>query len=240
MTKRKILTKSVRRRLVSLFRSVIIVIGLSILGAWAYQLHISSVDKVTIEQAQPNTALAELSKLPVKERETGDDYERSLFSSSWASWRDCNVRQKILNRDIQNAKLGANGCTVISGTLNDPYSGQTIELTTKSAVSSKVQIDHVVALSNAWQTGARYLTADERKQLANDDLELIAVSSSANQDKSDGDASEWLPDNQAFRCPYIARQIAVKLKYRLWVTPAEKSAMINVLQDCPNEPLPAQ
>ena len=103
-----------------------------------------------------------------------------------------------------------------------------------------MQIDHVVALSNAWQTGARYLTADERKQLANDDLELIAVSSSANQDKSDGDASEWLPDNQAFRCPYIARQIAVKLKYRLWVTPAEKSAMINVLQDCPNEPLPAQ
>ena len=178
--------------------------------------------------------------MPVKERETSDDYERSLFSSSWASWRDCNVRQKILNRDIQNAKLGANGCAVIGGTLNDPYSGQTIELTTKSAVSSKIQIDHVVALSNAWQTGARYLTADERKQLANDDLELIAVSSGANQDKSDGDASEWLPDNQAFRCPYVARQIAVKLKYRLWVTPAEKSAMINVLQDCPNEPLPAQ
>ena len=180
----------------------------------------------------PGSALAKLAELPVKEKESGEDYERSLFSSSWASWRDCNVRQKILNRDLTNITLADNDCAVTSGTLIDPYSGKTLELTTKSAVSSKVQIDHVVALSNAWQTGAKYLTKEERKALANDDLELIAVSSKDNQEKSDGDASEW--------CPYVARQIAVKLKYRLWITPTEKSAMTEVLLTCPSEPLPAE
>lgn len=188
----------------------------------------------------PGSALAKLAELPVKEKESGEDYERSLFSSSWASWRDCNVRQKILNRDLTNITLADNDCTVTSGTLIDPYSGKTLELTTKSAVSSKVQIDHVVALSNAWQTGAKYLTKEERKALANDDLELIAVSSKDNQEKSDGDASEWLPENKSFQCPYVARQIAVKLKYRLWITPTEKSAMTEVLLTCPSEPLPAE
>lgn len=188
----------------------------------------------------PDSALAKLAELPVKEKESGEDYERSLFSSSWASWRDCNVRQKILNRDLTNITLADNDCTVTSGTLIDPYSGKTLELTTKSAVSSKVQIDHVVALSNAWQTGAKYLTKEERKALANDDLELIAVSSKDNQEKSDGDASEWLPENKSFQCPYVARQIAVKLKYRLWITPTEKSAMTEVLLTCPSEPLPVE
>lgn len=232
------------------------IISLSLLagGGWlaATQLpaQLASDSPTTAATEQPtttvndsladNSALAALAKLPVKERESGDDYERSQFSNSWASWRDCNVRQKILNRDVKNVQLDDNGCTVIGGTLTDPYTGRNIELTSKSAVSHKVQIDHVVALSNAWQTGARYLSAEQRKELANDDLELVAVSSSANQDKSDGDASEWLPSNQAFRCPYVARQIAVKLKYHLWVTAAEKNAMTNVLQGCPNEPLPAE
>ena len=193
----------------------------------------------TTDTGNPELAINKLNELPVRDKETGDDYERSNFSSGWSSWKDCNVRQKILNRDVKNVKVAANGCTVVGGQLVDPYSGQTIDLTSKSAVSRKVQIDHVVALSNAWQTGARYLSATERKQLANDDLELIAVCSSANQDKSDGDASEWLPENKAFRCPYVARQIAVKLKYHLWVTAAEKSAMTSILNSCPNQTLPA-
>ena len=191
-----------------------------------------------IQQAPTGTALSALGKLPVQERANGTDYERDLFGSGWASWRECNVRQKILNRDVKNVQLATNGCTVISGTLFDPYTGEEIELTNKSAVSHKVQIDHVVALSNAWQTGAQNLTEDERKELANDDLELIAVSSGANNDKSDADASEWLPSYEPFRCPYVARQIAVKLKYNLWVTVEERNAMASVLKTCPDEPLP--
>lgn len=231
-----------------LISGLVIITALS-LSAWlvtshqlqlAKQSQASTSQTSTTDSTNADTAQAALNKLAVHESETGDDYERSLFSSSWASWRDCNVRQKILNRDIKNPRLGNDGCTVVGGTLNDPYTGQTIELTTKSAVSRKVQIDHVVALSNAWQTGARYLSQEQRKALANDDLELIAVSSGANQDKSDGDASEWLPENKSFRCQYVARQIAVKLKYSLWVTSDEKAAMTKVLNDCPNEPLPAE
>ncbi|MDO4271703.1 MAG: HNH endonuclease family protein [Candidatus Saccharibacteria bacterium] len=227
-----------------IFWVVLTIITLVIAGYCYYQDRqtLSVTTTATQRTVDPNSNLAidRLESLSVKPAETGDDYERANFSSGWSSWRSCNVRQKILNRDIRDAQVADNGCTVIKGTLNDPYSGQEIELSNKTAVSKKVQIDHVVALSNAWQTGARYLSADERKQLANDDLELIAVSSSANQDKSDGDASEWLPENQSFQCAYIARQIAVKLKYRLWVTTTEKAAMINVLNTCPDEPLPAE
>ena len=151
-----------------------------------------------------NLAIDQLTKLPVKDAETGDDYQRSNFSHGWASWRSCNVRQKILNRDVKDVKLAPNGCTVVSGNLLDPYTGRQIELSTKEAVSKKVQIDHVVALGNAWRTGARYLSAAERKQLANDDLELIAVSSAANQEKSDSDADQWLPSNVA-EYPCIGR-----------------------------------
>ena len=77
------------------------------------------------------------------------------------------------------------------------------------------------------------LSADARYALATDPLNLVAAGSEANQDKSDGDASEWLPPNRAFQCEYVARQIAVKYKYHLWVTEPEHAAMITVLTDCP-------
>lgn len=193
-----------------------------------------------IDANNENLAINALAKLAVKPAQSGDDYERQLFGSSWADWRDCNTRQKILNRDIENSRLDVDGCTVIGGQLTDPYTGKKISLNSKSAVSKKVQIDHVVALANAWQTGAKTWDTTKRKQLANDDLELIAVSSSANQAKSDSDASQWLPDSRQFRCQYIARQIAVKIKYQLWITRAERDAMTKVLSTCPNQPLPVR
>lgn len=185
-------------------------------------------------------AIDELAKLPIKKSESGTDYQRSNFSSGWAKWKSCNVRQKILARDIKNATMASNGCTITGGQLHDPYTGHILDMKTKSEVAKKVQIDHVVALSNAWKTGARYLTAETRKQLANDDLNLIAVSSQANQEKSDGDASTWLPSNLAFRCAYVARQIAVKIRYSLWVTRPEYDAMTAVLSNCHNQPMPTE
>jgi hypothetical protein len=130
------------------------------------------------------------------------------------------------------------GCIVTSGTLDDPYTGTTISFLRGATTSSAVQIDHVVALSNAWQTGAQALSREERIALANDPLELLASDGKANQQKSDGDAATWLPPNKAFRCQYIARQIAVKQKYTLWVVAAEKAAMERVLQTCPGQTLP--
>ena len=101
-----------------------------------------------------------------------------------------------------------------------------------------MQIDHVVALSDAWQKGAQQLTEAQRLSFANDPLNLLAVDGPANQQKSDGDAATWLPPNKSYRCDYVARQISVKSSYGLWVTRAEHDAMARVLGDCPDTAAP--
>lgn len=182
------------------------------------------------------SAAGALEELAVKGRAPKTDYSRSQYGSGWATVNGCDTRNIILHRDLQNPVLDEE-CRVISGVLHDTYTGTVINFVKGS---SDVQIDHVVALSNAWQTGAQVLTRQQRIQLANDPLEVIAVQGEANQIKSDGDAATWLPSNKPFRCEYIARQIAVKQKYSLWVTPAEKQAMTDVLSGCPDQALPAK
>jgi len=180
------------------------------------------------------SATEALKTLPVKGRAPKTDYTRSQFGSGWATVSGCDTRNIILHRDLQNPILDED-CAVMSGTLNDPYTATVINFTKGS---SDIQIDHVIALSNAWQTGAQALTREQRIQLANDPLELLAVDGDANQQKSDGDAATWLPSNKSFRCEYVARQIAVKQKYSLWVTPPEKEAISSVLNSCPAQLLP--
>lgn len=180
------------------------------------------------------SAATTLETLPVKGRAPKMDYSRSQFGSGWTTTNGCDTRNIILHRDLQDAVVDEK-CAVTSGTLNDPYTATVIVFTKGS---SEVQIDHVVALSDAWQTGAQSLTRAQRVQLANDPLELIAVQGDANQQKSDGDAATWLPSNKSFRCEYVARQIAVKQKYSLWVTAAEKQAILDVLSVCPDQALP--
>jgi len=184
-------------------------------------------------------AREQLEKLEVKNHQTASKYVRSEFGNGWAAWNSCDTRQKILARDLTELTYGENGCTVLTGVLNDPYTGEVINFVRGTGTSNAVQIDHVVALSNAWSTGASYWDKTKRVQLANDDMELLAVDGKANQQKSNSDASSWLPSNVAFRCQYVARQIAVKVKYALWVTAAEKSAMSKVLDTCPAQRLPA-
>lgn len=197
----------------------------------------SGTDTVPVNtpEAAQGTAIKVLETLEVKGRAPKTGYERSQFGDGWSSVEGCTTRNIILHRDLQNPVIDED-CTVISGTLVDTYSGETIQFTKEK--SNLVQIDHVIALSDAWQKGAQQLTKQKRVQLANDPLELIAVSGSQNQAKSDGDAATWLPKNKAFRCEYIARQIAVKQKYTLWVTQAEKEAMTNILNGCPEQSLP--
>lgn len=180
------------------------------------------------------SAAEALEKLAVKGRAPKTDYSRTQFGSGWATTSGCDTRNIILNRDLKDVVL-SEVCTVMSGILNDPYTGTTIHF---KRGESDIQIDHVIALSNAWQTGAQLLTKEMRVQLANDPLELIAVQGEANQQKSDGDAATWLPSNKDFRCQYVARQIAVKQKYALWVTAPEKDAMLKVLSTCPEQVLP--
>lgn len=147
------------------------------------------------------------------------------------------MRNAILQRDLKDA-ITDSDCKVKSGKLDDPYTGKSLYFARGPESSGKVQIDHVVALSNAWQTGAQQLSMSQRVALANDPLNLLAVDGKANQEKGDGDAATWLPSNKAYRCAYVARQIAVKYRYRLWVTPPEKSAMQRILSACPQQSLP--
>lgn len=180
-------------------------------------------------------ALDVLETLEVKGRAPKTGYSRDQFGSGWSTVNGCDTRNIILNRDLTNPVLDE-ACQVIGGTLQDAYTAKTIEFHKES--SSDIQIDHVVALSDAWQKGAQQLTRAVRIQLANDPLELIAVDGPANMEKGDSDAASWLPPNKSFRCQYVARQIAVKQKYVLWVTTAEKDAMKTVLSACSDQRLP--
>lgn len=193
-----------------------------------------------VQDTDPNSAYAVLAKLPVKGHAPKTGYKRAKFGKAWADvdHNGCSTRNDILRRDLTHVTLDTNGCKVMSGTLNDPYTGKTIDFHFGTTTSSAVQIDHVVALSNAWQSGAQQISYDERLHMANDPYNLFAVDGPSNQRKGDGDAATWLPKNKSFRCQYVARQIGVKHKYHLWVTSAEHDAMQRVLSSCPTEQVP--
>jgi len=183
-------------------------------------------------------AVDTLAILEVKGRAPKTGYTRAQFGDGWETTAGCDTRNTILHRDLTNVAVNTK-CQVVSGVLNDPYTGKVINFTRGETSSQAVQIDHVVALSDAWQKGAQQLSFTTRLALANDPLELVAVDGPANQQKGDGDAATWLPPYKPFRCQYVARQIAVKKKYTLWVTQAEKDAMLRVLAACPGQLLPA-
>ena len=184
------------------------------------------------------SAAAALESLAIKGRAPKTGYARTQFGNGWRQIGACDTRNDILARDLVKTEI--EDCTVKSGTLQDPYTAKTIQFNRGPNTSSLVQIDHVVALSDAWQKGAQALAAAQREDLANDPLELLAVDGPANQNKGDGDAATWLPPNKSYRCRYIARQIAVKKKYSLWVTLAEANAMKHILATCPGQLLPLQ
>lgn len=198
-------------------------------------------DDVAPAEGAEGSALATLDTLTVQDAATEDGYDReSDFGSAWkdVDGNGCDTRNDMLQRDLDDFVLtDGDSCEVASGTLDDPYTGETIDFE-RGERSGDVQIDHVVALMNAWTTGAADWDKDKRVQIANDPLNLVASDGPANMGKGAKDASEWLPENQAYRCEYVARQIAVKDKYDLWITPAEHDAMEDVLTSCPSEPLP--
>ena len=186
--------------------------------------------------AEAAAALAQLETIPVKGRAPKTGYTREEFGPVWADvdHNGCDTRNDILARDLEGEtfKPGTQNCVVATGTLADRYTGKTINFVRGNKTSSAVQIDHVIALSDAWQKGAQRLSAHQRKQLANDPLNLMAADGPTNGAKGDKDAATWLPPNRAFRCEYVARQTAVKAKYKLWVTQAEHAAIANILASC--------
>ncbi|WP_084686188.1 GmrSD restriction endonuclease domain-containing protein [Bifidobacterium stellenboschense] len=211
-------------------------------GTDASAATIATSDTTASTDFEGKAATEVLASLKTKGRAPKTGYARTQFGAAWADvdHNGCDTRNDILKRDMTDVtfKAGTHDCIVTSGTLADPYTGKTISFKRGNKTSSAVQIDHVVALSDAWQKGAQKLSASQRKQLANDPYNLLAVDGPSNQQKSDGDAATWLPKNKSFRCAYVARQIGVKAKYSLWVTKAERKAMTKVLDTCPTQTVP--
>lgn len=201
---------------------------------WAIAL----ICALNISSAEAAKSVAEtlLDSLAVKGRAPKTGYTRAQFGQSWAdiNRNGCDTRNDILKRDLTGVvfRTGTRDCVVESGVLVDPYSGTTIDFVKGNVTSMAVQIDHVVALSNAWQTGAFKLTLAKRTEFANDPDNLLAVQGRLNSQKGDGDAATWLPPLKSYRCTYVSKQIAVKAKYGLWVTAPEKAAMKTILGKC--------
>lgn len=231
----------ISRRKIQRVLNVMIAAAITLIGAWqAQQLHVENQPDVLSQQAPINNspAAVALSALEIKGRAAKTGYTRAAFSKTWGFVGKCDVRNYILARDLTDITYVIGTCKVARGTLLDPYTSQTVLFLRGPDTSDDIQIDHVVALSDAWQKGAQALDAKTRYAFANDPLNLLAVQGDANQAKADGDAATWLPSNKTYRCPYVARQIAVKTKYHLWITPAEYDAMKRILGDCPDQTMP--
>lgn len=193
----------------------------------------------TEARTSSSEALAALDSLEVAARGSMAGYDRDARFGDWTDLDgNCvDTRDEILARDLTDVESD-DGCRVVSGMLDDPYTGTPISFTRGVATSSDVQIDHVVAAGNAWVSGASSLSRTERVAFYNDPLNLLAVDGSVNGAKSDSSADEWLPPEESFHCEYVATQIAVKAEYGLQVTSAEKAAMADVLSTCPEQELP--
>jgi hypothetical protein len=185
-------------------------------------------------------AASVLETLAVKGRAPKTGYAREQFGAAWADVdrNGCDTRDDILNRDLHDRRWrpGTHRCVVVAGRLTDPYTGQVLVFAKADAAA--VQIDHVVSLSDAWQKGAAGWDTLRRRAFANDPLNLLAVDGPTNARKSNGDTATWLPPAKSYRCRFVARQVAVKARWHLSVTPAEHDAMARVLARCPDQRVP--
>ena len=193
-------------------------------------------DRATTEPTVGAAILA-VEALKVKGRAPRTGYDRAQFGSGWVDVdrNGCDSRNDQLKSTLSDRDMSG-ACKVLAGTLADPYTDTTIRFEYGGA--SEVDLDHLVALSDAWQKGAAAWPFAKRVAFANDPLNLQPTSARANRQKGDGDAATWLPSNKSYRCTYVARQAAVKTKYKVSVTAAERDAMLRVLAGCPEQALP--
>ncbi len=236
------MTSSRTPRLVAAASAVLLVFGLTGCDALADASHSTTGTSPVVEGA-PGTVLEALETVEIKGRAPKTGYNRDEFGPAWADVdrNGCDTRNDMLNRDLTDiVHTNSVPCKVQAGVLDDPYTGATIGFERGQETSTLVQIDHVVALSDAWQKGAQQLSTEQRLAFANDPLNLLSVDGPANMAKGDGDAATWLPSNRSFRCEYVALQTAVKVKYTLWMTAAERDAIAGILSFCPDQPLPVE
>lgn len=193
-----------------------------------------------------SAATSALTTIPVKGRGPMTGYTRDKFGIAWTDnnnvaggHNQCDTRDDILAAQMTDVRKSGR-CIVIGGTLADPYTGKVIPFTRGTCTSGQtvgcsnnIQIDHVVALANAWVSGAARLSIATRTDLANDPDNLQAIDGPTNAAKGDGDAATWLPPQTGYRCTYVERQVRVKVKYKLSMTQAEHDAIATILKGCP-------
>ena len=179
-----------------------------------------------------------LAHLVVKPAGSMRGYDRDKFGQRWSDdvtvaggHNGCDTRNDTLRAQLRDPviKPGTHGCVVLSGALDDPYTGQRIHYV-RAGGKKSVDIDHAVALGNAWRSGAATWPKQRRQDLANDPANLLAVDAGANRSKGDRAANEWLPEQHSARCAYVRRQAQIKARYGLTVTYAELTTMRNVIQ----------
>lgn len=206
----------------------------------------TSTTPTTLTSSYPTSSqspLAKLATLPIKGRGPKTGYDRALFGIPWSDdvtveggHNGCDTRNDILRRDLTGAGFQpGNSCIVLSGVLNDPYTGETIFYQPAPESLSPIQIDHIVSLMDAWEKGAQGWDELTRRNFANDPINLQATTAVANQAKGSSDAATWLPDNHDFRCAYATRIVDVKARYRLWITDAEHETLAFLLNNCGDE-----
>lgn len=174
-----------------------------------------------------------ISELMTKGRGSKTGYDRDEFGYAWMDTADgvplarngCDTRNDLLKLHGHSVRFrSGSDCVVVSMELYDPYTGK--DIAWKKAKAAEVQIDHVVPLSYAWQMGAARWSREKRQRLANDVLNLLPVSGSANSAKRDSGPASWLPPNKATRCSYAVRFAQVAKKYELPVTASDKEMML--------------
>lgn len=197
----------------------------------------------------PAAASDQLDRLQIiVDRPDVPGYDRSCsrghscsFGSAWSDkvrvrqgGNGCDQASDVIRTSLVDVviKPGTHGCTPLSGTLHDPYTGKTIHYR-RGQRPTQVSVDHVVSLKAAWDLGAADWPLQERRDLAGDPDNLIAVSAAANSSKGDDTPSDdWRP-RRAFRCDYATRYVGVLAKYRLPVTHGDKKALKQMLGTCP-------
>lgn len=167
--------------------------------------------------------------------EDAPTYSRDHFGPGWGDLDGdgCNTRNEILARDLGQATYEDVDCVVDTGVLAEPYTGEIMRFQKGPETSMEVQIDHVVALGDAWEAGAWQWDDSTRQQFSNDPLNLLAVDGHQNYLKGALTADQWLPPDDSFHCQFISRQVSVKYKWDLTVTQSEAAVMRQILAECP-------
>jgi hypothetical protein len=219
----------------------LVVIVVVVIGIVAVIYNKQKVGKSSNPSAQ-QAALTVLASIPVHWPASKSGYSREQFGKPWTDDVDgvefghnhCDTRDDILRRDLSSV-VPPTGCEVKTGVLHDRYTGNDIPFNRDEGTDVLVQIDHIVPLLNAWQTGAQQWDLVKRTQFANDPVELLAVSGKANRKKKAGDVATWLPSNKDYRCEYVTKVVNIKAKYGLWMVQSEHDEAARVLSKCSSQ-----